>query len=359
MSSASPSISIPFESQLDLQTNRGCGAACLSMVYRSFGREIPQTEIWPVIAKANRFGQVSSTTYLMTQDALNRGFSAVALQARHPLQVLRLCRAAGVGAILNHRVRRESASGHYSVLVDIDARDVILHDPLFGPARRLPHAELLELWLPQASNSEIVGGVLIAVEEPRLSKLPACEFCHTEIPLRIACPRCNQPTGLEPGTVLGCVRDGCIARMWNWVCCPACDYVFTVKDGAAGTAEPVARPPASAAPSSAQLAGALARVFAGLDKFTSYVRDIPGAADHPELKDQLQLLDTAKAELKSAHASGVSGRAAILGQLAAVVERHRQQNEAQVKKMEEENSTPPPLDGHALGRALLENLGFK
>jgi len=160
MSSAAPVI--PYEKQADELTGRACGAACLSMAYRSFGKPIAQTEIWPVIAKPNRFGQVSSTTYLMTQDALNRGFSAVALQARHPLQALRLAKAAGICAILNHRVQRDSAAGHYSVLVDIDPKEVVVHDPLFGAARRMSHDELMELWLPQVANSEIVGGVLIA-----------------------------------------------------------------------------------------------------------------------------------------------------------------------------------------------------
>src|SRR5580704_4148951 len=94
---------IPYERQSDPQTSRRCGAACLSMVYRSFGKEIPQDEIWPAVAKQNRFGSLASTTHLMARDALSRGFSALAFQARHPLQALLLCRNAGIRAILNHR----------------------------------------------------------------------------------------------------------------------------------------------------------------------------------------------------------------------------------------------------------------
>src|SRR5579863_4947720 len=107
---------IPYEKQSEELTGRACGAACLSMAYRSFGKQFAQTEIWPVIAKQNRFGRISSTTHLMTQDAINRGFSAVAVQARHPLQALRLCKAGGIRAILNHRVQTDSAAGHYTVL---------------------------------------------------------------------------------------------------------------------------------------------------------------------------------------------------------------------------------------------------
>jgi len=42
---------IPYEKQFDMQASRTCGAACLSMVYRSFGQEVSQRLIWPLIAK--------------------------------------------------------------------------------------------------------------------------------------------------------------------------------------------------------------------------------------------------------------------------------------------------------------------
>ena len=56
---------IPYESQSQTENNRMCGAACLSMVYRSLGKEVPQSEIWEKIAKVNRFGSLASTTHLM------------------------------------------------------------------------------------------------------------------------------------------------------------------------------------------------------------------------------------------------------------------------------------------------------
>src|SRR5580692_8645390 len=117
---AALSVAIPFETQENLQTNRGCGAACLSMVYKSFGKDVPQSEIWPLIAKQNRFGSIASTTHLMALHAIGQGLNAVVIQARHPIQVLRLCREAGIRAILNHRPRPDVATGHYTVLVDID-----------------------------------------------------------------------------------------------------------------------------------------------------------------------------------------------------------------------------------------------
>jgi hypothetical protein len=325
------------------------------MVYRSFGNDVPQVDIWPAIAKGNQLGQISSTTHLMTQDALNRGFSAVAFQARHPLQVLRICRAAKIRAILNHRVRRESASGHYTVLVDIDSKDVVIHDPLFGAARRLSHAEMVELWLSRVPNSEIAGGVLIGIGAPGQPEIPACEFCHTPMPVSAGCPSCGKPAGLKPGEVLGCVRDGCIARMWNWVCCPACDHVFGLEEGPpAATAESSA----PEAPSKSAPAVDIAKLFAAMDQFTSLVLSVPAAANHPDVKTQLEFIAASKEKFKVLHAEELARRTAVLGQLAALTEKTRQQKEAQLKKMEELNTPPAPLDGNALGRALLKNLGF-
>jgi hypothetical protein len=349
---------IPYEQQSEELTGRACGAACLSMAYRSLGKPVPQKDIWPVIAKANRFGQISSTTYLMAQDALKRGFTAVAIQARHPLQALRLSKEAGIRAILNHRVQRDSPAGHYSILVDIDAKDVVVHDPLLGAARRLPHAELMELWLPQVPNSEIAGGVLIAIGAPGLPAQPACEFCRTPMLSSVDCPRCSKPVGLEPGAVLGCIKDGCIARMWNWICCPACDYVFTLKAGAAAGA-PVDAQGAAAGTAIPVSAVDIAKLFADIDKFTSHVLSIPAAANDPSIKQKLELVAASKEQFKAAHAEDLARRAKVFGQLAAFEEKTKQQKEAQLKKIEERDAPPPPVDGDALSEAMLKNLGFK
>ena len=349
---------IPYEQQAEQLTGRACGAACLSMAYRSFGKQVAQTEIWPVIAKANRFGQISSTTYLMAQDALKRGFSAVAIQARHPLQALRLSKAAGIRAILNHRVQRDSAAGHYSILVDICAKEVVVHDPLFGAARRLSHAELMELWLPQVPNSEIVGGVLIAIADAGLPAQPACEFCRTPMLSSVDCPRCSKTVGLEPGAVLGCIQDGCIARIWNWICCPACDYVFTLKAGAAAGA-PVEAQPSAAGTAVPVPAIDLAKLFAEVDKFTSQVLSIPAAANNPDVRKKLEFVEASKEQIKVAHAEDLARRVTVFGQLAAFEEKNKQEKEAQLKKMEDRNAAAAPLDGDALGDAMLRNLGFK
>ena len=353
---------IPYEKQADPESNRMCGVACLSMVYRSFGKDIQQAAIWPAIAKPNRFGSLASTTHLMAKDALGRGLAAIAIQARHPMQALRLCHEGGIRAILNHRLQADSVAGHYTVMVDLDHQSVVLHDPQFGPSRRVCQAELLQLWQPHFANSEIAGGVLIAIAE-KPPEAPACLFCHTLTPPSVECPNCRKPIGLRPAAVLGCMNQSCIARMWSYICCPTCDFMWDfgaqpVQAGATGGAEAAGAAGADGAAGDDAEPASLNQVFEELDKFCRLVQGLPGTAKNTELQQQLQILIGGKAAMQQGLAEAAVYNRANRGQLAAFVQAAKERGEAQRQKMEEANTPSPPLDGTALGRALLKNLGF-
>lgn len=365
-------IQIPYESQTDTQTNRDCGAACLSMVYRSFGKEVSREELWLAIAELNRFGSVSSTTHLMVREALTRGFAAVAVQARYPLQALRVCRDAGIRAILNHRFSPESPAGHYTVLVDIDENSVVVHDPFFGPSRRLSHAELLELWQPFFSNSEIAGDMLIGIAaEPQ--PVAVCAFCHTPLPEAVECPKCRKLVGQQPDALMGCITSTCIGRMWNYLCCPSCDYTWTFSVAQTSTAEAAGKstpaPRAPNEPTSAPQAGKtppqsveelwnLGRLFGELDKFCNHIQTLPGATSHPEIAQQLAYISASKEKLKLAQAEELAHRRVTAEQIGKLQAAAKQASKAHAQKMEELNHPSPSLDPHALGRALLRNLGY-
>lgn len=359
-------VTVPFETQAD-PSSRSCGAACLSMVYRSFGEEIQQAEIWPGIAKENRFGAPASTTHLMTQDALNRGFSAVAIRARHPLHALRICRESGIRAIINHRVKYDSRAGHFTVLVDIDDKTVLLHDPLLGPSRRLSYGELLELWQPGFPDSEIVGNVVIGIAAQSLSD-PECKFCHTPILSTVECPACKKAVSLQPAALLGCFNNSCIARMWDYVCCPACDYLFTFglepKQSTGANAVQTGSPAPAAEASRSQAVPAppkgldVKKLFGELDKFCAHIMTIPAAANHPEIKKQLEFIAAGKEKFKLSYAEHMAGLAASQAQLDALAKFGEEKAEAHRQKMEEADSPSPPLDGDELAAALLKNLGF-
>ena len=351
-------VVLPYERQLEPNTTRTCGAACLTMVYRSFGLDIGQSDITAAVSRLNRFGSVASTTHLMAQDALMRGFEGVAIQARHPLQTLRLCRDAGIRVILNHRLSDDSGTGHYSALVDIDDTDVILHDPFFGPSRHLSHGELLELWQPHLPDSEIVGNVLIAIAAGP-TESPACRVCGGALPSSVDCPRCAARVDLQPGAVLGCIRPGCVGRLWNYVCCPACDFTWSFSPSiptAGPGASPSSPDPQAAATSDDPLN--LGRLFGELDRFCSRILSLPAAAAHPDIRQQLDFIIASKEKLKLAQAEEIARRKAGDEQMARLQKETEQRRAAHHEHLADLETPPPPLDGAALSRALLRSLGL-
>ena len=354
---AETDYSIAYEKQSDEESNRTCGAACLAMVYRSLGMEVPQSQIWPAIAKANRFGDIGSTTHLMVRDALSRGFDAVAIQARHPWYVLRICRDAGIRAILNHRLHAETAGGHYTVMADIGEEDVTLHDPFIGPHRRLSRAELMELWEVRP-NSEIAGNTLIAIAARQPAEA-ACEICGAPIPASVACPQCGDPVVLKPARVLGCISMACIVRLWHYVCCPSCDYMFNLSAAPPQeAAEAEGAPPPEKPKDAAEDSLNLNEVFAQLDKFCAFVLARPEAAGNPDVMKQIALIKDSKANLKMAQAEELAIQKAQETKMAAKLQKARQMEEAHRQKMEKLTTPSPPLDGNALGRDLLRNVGL-
>jgi len=378
MSPTAPAIA--YEKQFDMQASRTCGAACLSMVYRSLGQEVSQRLIWPLIAKKNIYGSIASTTHLMAADAVTRGFSAVAIQARHPLQALRVCRDSGIRAILNHRLQPDSPAGHYTVFVDIDETNVKLHDPYFGPSRRVAHDVFLDLWQPRLPNSEIVGNFLIGIAPAESRDVPPCETCHAPRLKVIQCPRCKNAVSLEPLPLLGCMNNSCASRLWNYVCCPSCDLTwnFTVEapqpaaavssPAPAGASSPTGPANSSSSPFSALHAPALAsspedplnlaQIFGQLDKFCNHILSIPAAANHSEIKKQLDFLKTSREQLALDQAEALANRKRHQDQLASLARDANQKQEAHNKKIAELNRPSPPLDGDALARALLKNVGL-
>ncbi len=357
-------MTIPFEQQSDPRKQRDCGAACLRMVYRSLGKSVPRDELWRSIAKENRFGSLASTTHLMTKDAIARGFSAVAFQARHPLQALRLCRELDVRAILNLRPARDTSMGHYGVLVHLDDNEVVLHDPFYGPLRRMPHADLLELWRPSLPNPEIAGYVLIGITA-KPADVTTCWLCQTPMPASAGCPKCQKPVSLTPNTLLGCASSDCISRTWNCVCCPECDNLFSFSPyapvpGVAATPSATAPAPPAANPAAAPAEDPfdLGRVFAEVDKFCNFILTLPGAAEHSEIKKQLDFITAGKQKLELARVEAMANQKAHQEQLAQFVQTAKQNEEAHLRKLELLNKPSLPLDGNALGRALLKNLGY-
>ena len=86
---------------------------------------------------------------------------------------------------------------------------------------------------------------------------------------------------------------------------------------------------------------------------------LPGAANHPDLKAQIDFIKGNKDTVRVAQAKEFAGMKARFERLTVVGEQSKKAVEEHRKKEEELNAPPAALDGSALGKALLKNLGFK
>src|SRR5688572_8638910 len=121
-----------YEPQLAGLGARTCGAAALSMVYRSLGLECRQDDVWARLRISSR-SRGAARAHILAADALMQGLSALVVQVRSPWAFLTECSKAGVAVILNHRLSEHSPLGHYTVLDGIEAEMAWVHDPQFGP----------------------------------------------------------------------------------------------------------------------------------------------------------------------------------------------------------------------------------
>lgn len=163
-----------------------------------------------------------------------------------------------------------------------------------------------------------------------------------------------------------------MARMWNYICCPSCDFLwtFTIQPpqagvSASGFSNGRSRPdllgplsPGTPAASAFEQPLNFDRLFSELDKFCSHILSLPAATNHPEIKQQLDFITTSKEKLNLAQAEELAHRKARQEQLAELVQAANQNEEAHRKRMEELKRPSPPLDGNALGHALLKSLGL-
>jgi hypothetical protein len=201
-------------------TRRMCGAAALEMIYRSFGLATTQAEIWPLIARRDQRGSWNAATYLLAKAAMACGLQAAVVQAGRPWETLQNAAPSGWRVILNHHLAADSPSGHFTVLVDVDETQAVVHDPQFGPKRVIAREELLNLWRPKLIFGEVSGFVLVAIGTR--SQAEQCDVCGSELPQRTRCCECGGAL-VFPQSILGCAHATCQARLWARIFCPQCD----------------------------------------------------------------------------------------------------------------------------------------
>lgn len=160
------------------------------------------------------------------------------------------------------------------------------------------------------------------------------------------------------GGPLGCVNTACIARIWNYICCPFCDSAFTFSRDAQSAPPPRTSSDPATAPASSPAPLNLDAVFAELDRFLAHIVAIPAVAGHPEVKKALDFLSASKEQLSLSLAEVNATQKMHQEKMAGWQTAVQQRKENQEKQRETRNTPSPPLDAKALGRALLKNLGF-
>ena len=210
---------VPYEKQVNKWS---CGAAALGMVYRTYGIECSQEQIWKAISRMHGWGRWCARNQALATDALQRGLHALVIQVRDPWPVLERCMQHSVRVIVNHQYQPNVGSGHYSVLTGLSDDEVVLHDPDVGPNRTLTREEFLQLWNPTSPNPRFVSRVLIAIADAACEREP-CPSCAKTAAVSLPCPWCPWGIPTQPLIALGCVTDRCPMRWWNRIYCPFCD----------------------------------------------------------------------------------------------------------------------------------------
>jgi Peptidase_C39 like family len=132
-----PILTVPFLPQTDAL----CGGAAAAMVFRFWGhRRADVQQFEPLVDR--HAGGIADTVLV---DAVRRGgWNAVRLDGS--VDTIREHIAAGHPLIL--LIADRPSRYHYVVAVGADGTHVLLHDPTWGPSRRLEFSELLRVWRP-------------------------------------------------------------------------------------------------------------------------------------------------------------------------------------------------------------------
>ena len=131
--------------------------------------------------------------------------------------------------------------------------------------------------------------------------------------------------------------------MWNFSAAPP---------QAAESGRPPAKPDGPGDPSKVE------KMFAELDKFCAAILAIPEAAANQDVMKQIAFIKDSKEKLKLAQVEQAALDKATALKMEAFVREAEEKKEAHRRKMEKLTTPSPPLDGNALGQALLKSLGL-
>ncbi len=220
-------MKIPYERQHDSHNNRTCGAAALTMVYRSLGLSCAQNELWDQIKSVDSFGGFYSKAHKLCLNSLEKGFDSVCFSAKDPIKAIKFCSKYSINCILGHRQFIGSKFAHFTVLVYVKDEAVFIHDPELGSKkgrnREVLFGELLDLFKSDISQGDYIAENLIIVITNKKANINKCNSCDENFPKIINCPNCNKLIPLSPSLIFGCFNPSCLENNIKNLYCPFCD----------------------------------------------------------------------------------------------------------------------------------------
>src|SRR5947208_7205383 len=145
LSLASSAIDVPYLPQTDAL----CGGAAVAMVFRYWGDSHADVQQFATLVDERRTG---IATDALVDAVTQRGWRAVRLSGS--IDGLREQLKGGRPVIV--LIEDRSSRYHFVVVTGADDHHVIVHDPAWGPSRRIPIGRMLRAWAPTGFWSLII-----------------------------------------------------------------------------------------------------------------------------------------------------------------------------------------------------------
>ncbi len=209
-----------FQRQPADRQRRMCGAAALAMAMGMQGHRVPLQTVWDAVAGDDPYGSLAARSFRLAAFARQRGLEAAVLQAEpsRSWQALRRCAELGLAVVLNHRIAGDREEGHFTTMVQRARDHLVVHDPGWGPHRRIARRELETLWRPRVGG-EISGHVLIVVGGGRPGGRSARQAADG------VCYRCGRVFCCTPAAIFR-PADWLTEPLWRRFFCLHCDASF-------------------------------------------------------------------------------------------------------------------------------------
>jgi len=159
-------LKVPYVEQ---NNENSCGPAALEMVFKFYGININQNDIFEQYKKPNP--DLKDNYYITTDDlvnfAKNNGFNEsfwkkTDLTEKEINNLINGFIEKRIPIIACQQFTKEIPSGHFRVVTGIFKNKIYFHDPYDGPRKNWTMNKFIDYWMP--SGKTVTGGVYIIIK---------------------------------------------------------------------------------------------------------------------------------------------------------------------------------------------------